>query len=302
MLPRMRRALRRGFSASVAGIIAAAALSAPDAAAAEPAMPNPFEALGSDTASAFTGTNLLYYGAALASVAVLSPSGGDHAVRVAVQEHVKAPVWGDAAYYGGYLIPVILTPAVYVTGLVARERSVAGAGAAALLALGLTEVTTVVLKVGTGRPFPLHGEAPDAPDRLRHPGYAKEFTPFGFAGRYAWPSGHTSAAFALASAFTSYAHTPWVTLTAYPIAVGIGAGMIVGDHHWASDVLSGAAIGQAIGWTVGANFRARARAAEQSDGAAFERREDGAQALVASWTVVPLLGEANGAAIVGALW
>jgi membrane-associated phospholipid phosphatase len=298
MLARMRCAPRRGSSASIAGIVATL-LGARSAAAAEPSMPNPFEALGHDTVSAFTGTNLIYYGAAVASVAVLSPSGGDHAVRVAVQEHVKAPVWGDAAYYGGYLIPVILVPAVYVTGLATRERSVAGAGSAALLSLGLTVTTTVVLKVGTGRPFPRHGEAPDAPDRLEHPGYAKEFTPFGFAGRYAWPSGHTSAAFALASAFTSYARIPWVPLVAYPLALGIGAGMIVGDHHWASDVLSGAAIGQAIGWTVGANFRERALATERNVTGALG---PGAHSLVASWTIVPLVGEANGAAIAGALW
>jgi membrane-associated phospholipid phosphatase len=264
-------------------------------------MPNPLEALGDDTVASFTGTNLAYHGFAIASLAVLSPTGADHEARVWVQETIHAPLWGDAAYYGGYLIPALLAPSLYLTGLATDDRSLAGAGSAAILALGLTVSTTVVLKVGTGRPFPLHGQAPDAPDRLDHPEYSKEFVPFGFAGRYAWPSGHTSANIAVAAALTAYARgSVWVPLTAYPIAIGISTGMLVGDHHWLSDVLAGAAIGQAIGWTVGTNFRAR-HECEVATGKR-PRCSSGPPRGVASWSVVPLMGEAHGAAIVGALW
>jgi membrane-associated phospholipid phosphatase len=265
----------------------------------EPPLPNPIEALGDDTVRAFTGgKELVLYGAAVASLVALSPTGGDNAVRVAVQEHVHAPAWGDAAYYTGYVLPVLLPTALYLTGVATRERSVAGAGSAAITALGLTVITTVVLKVGTGRPFPRHGLADDAPDRLQHPEYAKEFEPFGFGGRYAWPSGHTSATIALAAALTSYARGVWwVPVVTYSIALGVGAGMIVGDHHWTSDVLSGGAIGQAIGWSVGSSFRERG----ESHGLSATRHRGDAACSTFSWTLVPLSGDARGIAIMGTM-
>lgn len=293
---RKRGRPRRHASGAAATILLALA-----AAPARADAPSPFEALGADTVASFTGVNLAYHGFAVASLAVLSPTGADHEARVWVQRNIDAPLWGDAAYYGGYLIPTLVAPSLYLTGLLAKDRSLAGAGSAAILAVGLTVTTTVVLKVGTGRPFPKHGAPEDAPDRLEHPEYAKEFAPFGFAGRYAWPSGHTAVNIAFAAALTAYARgSVWVPLTAYPIALGISTGMLVGDDHWLSDVLSGAAIGQAIGWTVGSNFRARH---ECGRGEAASMPFAGTRRVgVASWSIVPLMGEARGVAVVGALW
>jgi len=41
--------------------------------------------------------------------------------------------------------------------------------------------------------------------------------------------------------------------------VAIGFGMVDGDRHWASDVIAGALIGHAIGYSVGKAFRRRVR-------------------------------------------
>lgn len=226
---------------------------------AEP-LPSPIDRLGEDTARAFTETApLVLYGAAVVSTAVLSASGADHAVRVAIQEHLGAPAWGDGAYYGGYVLPLVVAPGLYLGGLLADRRSVAGAGSAAVQALALAFTTTVILKVATGRPYPLNGGSPDAPDRLEHPEYAKDFSPFAFGGRFAWPSGHTSAAMSIAAALTAFSRGSLVVpLVAYPLAFGIGMGMIVADRHWTSDVVAGACIGQGIGWSVGTAFRERA--------------------------------------------
>jgi membrane-associated phospholipid phosphatase len=38
-----------------------------------------------------------------------------------------------------------------------------------------------------------------------------------------------------------------VPIVAYPLALGIGFGTVDGDRHWASEVIVGALIGQAIG-------------------------------------------------------
>jgi membrane-associated phospholipid phosphatase len=210
-------------------------------------------------ADAFGGWQFLYLAGAVAATAVMSPTGADQSIRVGVQRHLRVPAWGDTAYYGGYILPVVVPLSLYVGGLVARDDRTAGAGSAAIQALALTEVVTVVLKVGTGRPFPLHGGDPDSAERLNHPEYAHEFAPFGFAGRYAWPSGHTSAAVSIAAALTAYYDDYVVGLIAYPVAGAIAFGMLTGDHHWSSDVVSGALLGQGLGWSVGRSFGARAR-------------------------------------------
>lgn len=72
-------------------------------------------------------------------------------------------------------------------------------------------------------------------------------------------SGHTSTAFAMAAATcTHHAHLPlygrgvrWVPCAGSLAAGAVaGAARIVGDHHFLTDVLVGAAAGSAIGWLV----------------------------------------------------
>lgn len=251
-------------------------------------LPSPIDGAGTDALHAVGGYQFLYLAGAIAATAALSPTGADHSIRVAVQEHARVPAWGDAAYYGGYVLPIVAPVSIYVAGLIAHDRDYAGAGSAAIQSLVFTELVTVVLKVGTGRPFPLHGGDPSAAERLKHPEYAREFTPFGFAGRYAWPSGHTAAAVSIAAALTAYSDDPWlVGGISYPIAAAIAFGMLTGDRHWASDVVAGASLAQGIGWSVGKSFAARARG----------RRDEGAQV-----SVVPLvLPGVQGLAIAGVL-
>lgn len=249
-------------------------------------MPSPIDGLGEDVVRAFSEPmSLLWYGGAVVSTVVLVPTGADHTARVAIQEHIDAPLWGDGAFYGGYLLPLTVAPGLYVGGLIAGHRGVAGAGSAALQALGIAFATTTLLKIGTGRPYPLHGGDPNAPDRLQHPEYATEFAPFQFGGRYAWPSGHTSSTIAIAAALTAFSKDSIVVpLVAYPVALGVGMGMLVADRHWTSDVVAGACIGQAIGWSVGAAYR---------------ERLDGAKPSAARFHFVPLLGDVRGLALAG---
>src|SRR3954471_20740872 len=152
---------------------------ADDAASAERApLPTPLDAVGDDLREAFTGTPLLFYGAAFASTGILAFSGADHAIRVEVQRHLASTAVGDLAYYGGYILPVVVAPAIYLTGVLSADSGVAGAGSAAVQALVVPAAATGFLKLATGRPFPRHGADPHAPDRLEHPEYAREFAPF----------------------------------------------------------------------------------------------------------------------------
>ncbi len=228
--------------------------------------PTPIDALGSDLADAFTGTNLIFYGAAVAETGAMAFGGGDHAVRLAVQRNLAAPAWGDTAYVAGYALPALVAPGLWGYGLASRDRGALGAGSAALQALAATLATTALLKWTTGRAYPLNGGDPHAADVLDHPEYARAFRPFRLDGGWAWPSGHTSAAMSVVAALSSFDpdHVA-IPLVGYPIVAAIGLGMIDGDRHWTSDVIAGALIGYAIGSSMGTSFRRRARAADEEE-------------------------------------
>jgi membrane-associated phospholipid phosphatase len=276
-------ALPTGQPPSLATSSAAPPVSAPAR------VPLPWDSLGDDLADAFTGSNLLFYGGAVAITGEMAFGGGDQGVRVAVQNSLVAPVFADGAYYAGYVLPAIVPPVVYVLGLVDGDREAAAAGCAAIQALGIELLVTSVVKIGAGRPYPLDGGDPNAPTRLDHPDYPRQFHPFGSVWPLpAWPSGHTAATTAVAAALaSSYPDHPWVGVVGYSLALAIGAGLVVGDRHWTSDVVAGALVGHAIGYSVGSAFRRRARG-ESSAGAGLQ--------------LVPLLGPGLVGASVGRAW
>ncbi len=72
-------------------------------------------------------------------------------------------------------------------------------------------------------------------------------TPVG--NQRAWPSGHASSSFALASVLDEF-YGPKAGLPAYGLASLIGMRMIDQGDHWASDVVFGAALGWVIGHSV----------------------------------------------------
>lgn len=183
----------------------------------------------------------------------LAPSGGDHDLRLLSQRELG----------GRYALEPVTNLAPYVLA----GAAFAGFGVSALAGACDVErpfaavvqgmaggfVATGLLKWSIGRQWPNGGKNPRAPDRLSHPEYATEFHPFGLLG--AWPSGHTLTTFAAAAAFRAaeYELGAW-RFAGYPIAAGVGLGMWFSDRHWASDIVSGALLGEAIGSSVGRSF------------------------------------------------
>jgi membrane-associated phospholipid phosphatase len=191
-------------------------------------------------------------GSALAPVA-LSPTGLDHRLRVVNQRDLGGrpnlePVSVATPYaLGGVLI------VGYVVSVVADDCRWERRQAATLQGMALTLVVATGLKFAVGRQWPNAGLDPSLPDRLDHPEFAREFRPFQRFG--AWPSGHTAVMFAAAAAFrTSNPELGWPAWLGYPLALGVGAGMWWGDHHFASDIVSGALLGEAIGSSAGSSF------------------------------------------------
>lgn len=256
---------RSGVSAVAAVLALGGALVARDASACESpdeplrrtstTTPLPSDRLGCNLVDAATGRNLVFYGAAILSTMELSASGADHEIRVFVEERLGTRGFSDFTVSLGYFGLPAIGALLYGAGLGANDRELAGAGAAAIQAMTVTFAATVLLKGLTGRPFPNHGGDPASPDRLLHPEWAREWRG-PLLENSAWPSGHTAVAVALASSLAAYYEgVPWLRWVLYPGAAAIAFGMASGAHHWASDIVAGAAIGHAIGDTIGRDFR-----------------------------------------------
>ena len=70
-----------------------------------------------------------------------------------------------------------------------------------------------------------------------------------------FPSGHTTVAFAAATVFAKeYKNIQWVPIAAYSAATLVGLSRIVGNDHWATDIIVGATLGYLCGKGVVNNY------------------------------------------------
>ncbi|HTQ31151.1 MAG TPA: phosphatase PAP2 family protein [Opitutaceae bacterium] len=82
------------------------------------------------------------------------------------------------------------------------------------------------------------------------------FSPF--SGNASFPSGHATQAFTVASVIAAhYDDNPWIDSAAYGLAALVGVARIDHNAHFASDVLAGALLGNAVGRMV-VHYRASA--------------------------------------------
>ncbi len=101
----------------------------------------------------------------------------------------------------------------------------------------MSYLATGLIKSATGRARPDSGLG------------AHEFDGPGIqgGGRMSFPSGHTAAAFAMASVIADRHPQTRVVLAAYGAATATGYARMAKNRHWASDVWTGAALGLWIG-------------------------------------------------------
>ncbi len=142
----------------------------------------------------------------------------------------------------------IIGGSMYVVGRVAGLRRVADAGLHSTEAIIVSEIITDLIKgvAGRGRPF----QDPDQPfDFEAGRGFRSDTY-------RSFPSGHTTAAFALASSMAHEAAIWWPdhkTLVGFVLYGGAslaGLSRMYNNKHWASDVMMGAAIGSFSGWKI----------------------------------------------------
>jgi membrane-associated phospholipid phosphatase len=76
-----------------------------------------------------------------------------------------------------------------------------------------------------------------------------DFHPFS-GSDLAFPSGHATQAFVVASVISAHSDQLWVSATAYTLAGLVGFARVYHNAHWTSDVVAGALIGTLVGRSV----------------------------------------------------
>ncbi|MGH7444839.1 MAG: phosphatase PAP2 family protein [Longimicrobiales bacterium] len=142
---------------------------------------------------------------------------------------------------------VVAITGMYAIGRLSENDGLAAVALHAGAALALAEGVTYFGKVVAGRARPRID--PDTPfDFGLFRGLDDDYRSL--------PSGHASAAFAVAAALTSEAgiRRPsdqwWIGTLLYSSAALVGVSRMYNNEHWASDVVLGAAIGTFSGWKV----------------------------------------------------
>lgn len=170
---------------------------------------------------------------------------------------------GYMSVYTGSIVPTALSLGLYVYGRVDKNSDIQitglALGQAALLGLAISSG----LKVITGRV---------PPSKLKFTDDLREDFRFGFlkgGANNGWPSSHTCVAFSMATALIElYPDNTTIKICSLTYASLIGLGVST-NVHWASDVVSGALIGWAIGRTTGINFRDLMNKKQKSQAYAF---------------------------------
>lgn len=233
---RIRRPWRRGLAALVLVPVLGAA---------------PLQAQQEDPGPLFGTRDAWIAGAYLATAAVAFPF--DEPIAAAIQDSLFQQTPGlkttaRAFNLLGFPGSLLITGGLYGAGRLGRDDEMADVGLHASEAIVLAEAVTFLIKVTAGRARP----AWDVEDA----GNFKLFRGIRNDDYQSFPSGHTSAAFAVAAAMAHEMERLWggspvlYGLVTYGPASMVALSRVFDNRHWASDVVFGAAIGAFSGWKV----------------------------------------------------
>lgn len=130
----------------------------------------------------------------------------------------------------------IVISGILTYGMLAKDKKYVSTALLALESFALASLVTRIPKtlVGRERPDNWQGNGPFA---IKGPFHGNSF-----------PSGHTTASFAVASVIaTQFCDSKWIPITAYSVAGLAGLSRIYDNKHWLTDVVAGATIGTLVG-------------------------------------------------------
>jgi hypothetical protein len=119
--------------------------------------------------------------------------------------------------------------AMLLAGVVSRRPGLTRSGGRVLASVVVAGLTTGTLKAIAGRVRPVDSSDPFV------------FRPF--SSHDAFPSGHSTMAFALATSLSAEIDNRWVRVALYAGAAGTAWSRLNDQRHWLSDVLAGAIVG-----------------------------------------------------------
>ena len=170
--------------------------------------------------------------------------------RILTNDVSKTNKWLSRSATGVELITdpgsLIIGAALYTAGRVSHKPNIEDLGWHGTESIVIAGSTTWILKSLAGRARPYVSKDTSPAD-------FQLFAGFRNGDRMSFPSGHTTTAFAAASAVTSEVRRMWpghtwlVGPAMYGGATLVGLSRMYHDKHWASDVVVGAAIGTFTG-------------------------------------------------------
>lgn len=130
----------------------------------------------------------------------------------------------------------IVMSGIFVYGALKHDDRCISTALLALESFTLASLMTRIPKTLVGRQRPDNWEG-NGPYEINGP----------FTGN-SFPSGHTTASFAVASVLaTQFRESKWIPVAAYSVASLVGLSRMYDNKHWLSDVVAGAAIGTLVG-------------------------------------------------------
>ena len=248
----------------------------------EPTYLNPFSGVFTNLGHSMWGTNLLYYGAAVGTTILFIETDIDREAQFYFSDNYPfGRYYGDVMLWTGNVFQASVATGMYLGGLYNENPRLTAAGAG-LQAIGLVGFITVSLKFLTGRVRLVETKSPRD--------FKLDISSWSIlTDRQSWPSGHTSSTIAFFTAMAVfYPEYPWLWYLNGAMTAAMAAGMVSGDYHWASEVVAGAFIGFAVGYTVGKSFKSMyERTNENPELAALRRNRQ----HMFSGALVPMLDQ-----------
>jgi hypothetical protein len=148
-----------------------------------------------------------------------------------------------AVEYGSGYFAVGIPATLYLSGLLLKDRWTRETAVVVGSTVLLTSAITTVGKIMIGRARPYIGSG-------RH-----TFKPFKASDAFmSFPSGHTTAAFALSASLAARIKNPWASIGLYGLAAAAATSRLYSRDHWLSDVVFSAAYTTAVAHSIAKCF------------------------------------------------
>lgn len=196
------------------------------------------------------------FGAAVAGLTFVDEPGSEFFAKLAKRNKGVASTSNFVTSFGG-LYEVYTLAALTTYGYVFKNEKVKSTALLATQAYITAGAIQGVLKYISGRQRPnyISPVTKIADPTFHGPFYKFPVQTSGISSNSAFPSGHTTVAFAAATVYAmEYRSHPLIPILSYSFATVVGLSRLTENKHWPTDVLAGAALGILSGRQVVNNY------------------------------------------------